>query len=261
MSPVPAKPRGGGPPDLPSTPPPSLRGGAGRAWLRRCRGRARSPTPAPAARAARGGELRAGGGARGGAARHVLKWPAAAAQVAGAAGRRGEPAAAPPSPSRPVPPAGAAGDVSGAARAPPARCLPCLRGPLGGRRPRGRRRRRCRDGPGGEAGEAAARHPHDDRGGGSPAERQPGTAARPLGRGGGAATPHDGAAHRRAQAPGAGLRRLHPGAAGRDHGGRAAQRPLRGVRRGRRRTPAGRQQREPAGTRGCRGTCGRCTTT
>lgn len=39
--------------------------------------------------------------ALGGAARHVLKWPAAAAQVAGAAGRRGEPAAAPPSPSRP----------------------------------------------------------------------------------------------------------------------------------------------------------------
>lgn len=47
------------------SPPPSLRGGAGRAWLRRCRGRAWSPTPAPAARAAREGELRADGGARG----------------------------------------------------------------------------------------------------------------------------------------------------------------------------------------------------
>uniref|UniRef100_A0A8B9U7R0 Aminopeptidase N-like N-terminal domain-containing protein n=1 Tax=Anas zonorhyncha TaxID=75864 RepID=A0A8B9U7R0_9AVES len=131
---------------------------------------------------------------------------------------------APPPPGR-EPPSPAPGRG-----APPPRSLPCLRGPLGGRRPRGRRGRRCRDGPGGEAGEAAARHPHDDRGGGRPAERQPGAAAGPLGRGCGAETPHDGAAHRRAQAPGAGLRRLHPGAAGRDHGGRAAQRPLRGVR-------------------------------
>lgn len=67
----------------------------GRAWLGRCRGRARSRTPAPAARDAGQRELPTAGGASGGAGaaepsplaprcarRHVLKCPAEATQVA-----------------------------------------------------------------------------------------------------------------------------------------------------------------------------------